>query len=61
MDKFKKGLLFASVCIVASAGALTASHQLSANAEHWVSLVGIGFGGLAHFLPSLIAGAPVSK
>jgi hypothetical protein len=54
MDKFKKGLLFASLCIVAVAGSLVASKQLSANAEHWVSLVGVAFGALAHFLPSLL-------
>lgn len=60
MDKAKKILLLVSACAVAVAGALTASHQLSAGAEHWVSLAGIAFGGLAHFLPSLIQQADKS-
>lgn len=54
MDKAKRVLLLVSVCIVAVAGALTGSHELPAGAEHWVSLIGIAFGGLAHFLPSLV-------
>lgn len=54
MDKAKKVIVLVSLCCVAAIGALVGSHQLPANIEHWLALVGLALGGVAHALPSVM-------